>query len=373
MQEVYSLVTVGSFLSGDFRRDKTSGSNISAMLPARKEDVVTFPADAPARLVVIVDAEEEFDWNKPFSPDHRHVTTIAAQTSAHRVFEVYGLVPTYVVDYPVASQVDGYGPLRELFQSHQCEIGAQLHTWVTPPHDEVVCERNSFANNLTVELQRQKLAALTEAIATNFGTRPRVYRAGRYGAGDATPAMLEELGYEVDCSVLPGSSTVALAPSYVDAPSHPYWLAPGRSVLELPVTIAEVGAARRLGPSFYGKLASPVGRKLKVPAIAARLGIIERIRLTPEGSTLEESKRLTRTMLRDGHRVFVVSYHSPSLVPGHTPYVRDQAGLERFFGWLKGYFDFFFGELGGSASTPLAVRDWALQESNRQPRSSVTA
>jgi hypothetical protein len=332
------------------------------MMPASEDDIVNLPADARARLLVIVDAEEEFDWEKPFSRDNRRVTAIAAQVVAQNVFQPHAIVPTYVVDYPVASQEDGYGPLKELLQSQQCEIGAQLHAWVTPPHEELVCEHNSFANNLPVELQRRKLKALTDTIEARFGAPPRVYRAGRYGAGNATPDLLREFHYQIDCSVLPGASSVALAPSYHGITSRPYWLTPDKAILELPVTIGDVGAAANLGGSLYARLASPIGRRLKFPAIAARLGILERIRLTPEGSTLEEAKRLTRSMLVNGHRVFVVSYHSPSLVPGNTPYVRDNADLDAFTGWLKGYFDFFFGELGGQPSTPLAVREWALQE-----------
>ncbi|HEX4159679.1 MAG TPA: hypothetical protein VHY79_14525 [Rhizomicrobium sp.] len=332
------------------------------MLPERSRDVVVFSADEAPRLLVIIDAEEEFDWDKPFSADNRSVRNIASQAQAHRVFEVYGLIPTYAVDYPVASQEDGYLPLLELLQSGACEVGAQLHPWVTPPHEEEITEHNSFANNLPFDLQRRKLEILTRTVERNFGVTPRLYRAGRYGAGEFTPAMLRDFGYEIDCSVLPGSSSVALAPSYEGASSHPYWLASGRSVLEIPVTIGEVGAARRLSAPLYAWLASPTGRRLKLPAVAARLGILNRIRLTPEGSTLDECKRLTRAMLNDGHRIFVISYHSPSLIPGYTPYVKDQTDLARFLAWMEGYFDFFFGQLGGIPSTPLAVRAWSLQE-----------
>jgi hypothetical protein len=107
-------------------------------------------------------------------------------------------------------------------------------------------------------------------------------------------------------------------------------------------------------------LTSPVGRRLRSAAIAARLGILERIRLTPEGNTLSECKRLTRSMVAQGHRIFVASYHTPSLVPGHTPYVRNPRDLDRFLHWLEGYCDFFFHEIGGVASTPSEVRQWAL-------------
>jgi hypothetical protein len=99
-----------------------------------------------------------------------------------------------------------------------------------------------------------------------------------------------------------------------------------------------------------------------MPAVAARLGIVERIRLTPEGNTLEECKRLTRALLRAGSRVFVVSYHSPSLEPGHTPYVRNRKDLDTLLGWLRGYFEFFMGEVAGRPSTPSEIREMALRQ-----------
>lgn len=326
-----------------------------AMLPASSADVVAFPAAARPRLVVIVDAEEEFDWSAPFSRANRSVTTIAAQFHAQRIFEKFGVEPAYAVDYPVASQEDGYKPLRELMQSGACSIGAQLHPWVTPPHEEAVCEHNSFAGNLPADLERRKLEQLTEIIEQSFGVRPRLYRAGRYGAGSATTKIIEDLGYQIDCSVLPGQPAARLGPDYSGGTARPYWIGSKRQILELPVTIATLGAS----DDVYGKLASPLGRRLKIPAVLARLGVMERIRLTPEGTTLEEAKHLTRRMYRGGQKIFAVSYHTPSLVPGNTQYVRDEKELQKFLGWLEGYLEFFMDEMCGEVSTPLAIRDWA--------------
>lgn len=341
------------------------GPGPHTMLPASPDAVVAFEPAFRPKVLVIVDVEEEFDWAKPFSRGNTNVKTIAAQRPAERIFRKFGVVPTYVVDYPVAAQPSGYEPLRERLQSGACEIGAQLHPWVTPPHEEQVSERNSYANNLSASLERHKVQVLTETIERNFGRRPFVYRAGRYGSGAVTLGVLEEFGYQIDCSVLPGKSLHPSAPDYSGGPSKPYWLNSPRSILEIPVTIGTVGMAGQNGENLYRLLSSSPGLRLRLPAIAARLGLVERIRLTPEGSTLPECKRLTRAMLETGHRVFVVSYHSPSLEPGHTPYVRSQEDLLTFLGWLEGYFEFFMGEIGGEPSTPMEIRTAALQRTAR--------
>jgi hypothetical protein len=60
-------------------------------------------------------------------------------------------------------------------------------------------------------------------------------------------------------------------------------------------------------------------------------------------------------MLAHGHRLFVIGYHSPSLQPGNTPYVRTAADLQHLLAWLEGYMEFFLGEIGGRMSTPDAI------------------
>ena len=42
--------------------------------------------------------------------------------------------------------------------------------------------------------------------------------------------------------------------------------------------------------------------------------------------------------LPQGLPVLVFSFHSPSLAPGHTPYVRSEADLDAFYDWWRGVF-----------------------------------
>lgn len=48
-----------------------------------------------------------------------------------------------------------------------------------------------------------------------------------------------------------------------------------------------------------------------------------------------------------GHKVFVLTYHSPQLEPGNAPYVRTDADLARFLRWLDEFYDYFAREIGG--------------------------
>jgi hypothetical protein len=330
------------------------------MMPQSPRDVIDFNLDKPL-VICIVDAEEEFDWNAPFAPSNDSVTTIKDQLLAQRIFERYGLIPTYAVDYPVAAQEEGYRPLKEFAQSGLCQIGAQLHPWVTPPVEEVIGESNSFACNLPLDLQRRKTAILTSMIERNFGLRPKLFRTGRYGAGRHTKQLLQEFGYEIDCSVIPGPPITAMSPDYSNAPSAPYWLVKQNDILEIPVTVGLVGALRDFGALSNRLFQSTAGRLVRLPAVLARTQLLYRVRLSPEGHAVQDAKQLTETLYRAGQRVFAISYHSPSLQAGRTPYTRNQQDVERFLAWIDDYLAFFMGKMAGRPSTPQEVRALALK------------
>jgi hypothetical protein len=128
-------------------------------------------------------------------------------------------------------------------------------------------------------------------------------------------------------------------------------------MLEIPMTTGFVGQLSGGGWPLYKYLTSAMGMRLHLPGIFARLGLQERITLTPEGISHSEHRRLTDAMLRRGHRVFSFTYHSPSLAPGSTPYVNSEADLFGFLDRFERYFDYFFGELGGVAATPAEIKD----------------
>lgn len=335
------------------------------MLRPQSEDFVAFGRDDGPFVLVVVDTEEEFDWGAPFSTSATNVATIRHQERGQRVLERHGVIPTYVVDYPVASQEEGFGPLGEILADGKCAIGTHLHPWVSPPVEEEITVANSYPGNLPRALELEKLRRLTLTIEDNFGTRPTIYKAGRYGIGPNTAGILAELDYEIDVSVYARTDlTPKDGPDFRHASCRPYWFGPEGRLLEIPLTIAMVGALSGLGPDLYPRITKPLGMRLRIPGIFSRLGILERIALTPEGVTLTDAKRLTRILLDRGHRVFTIAYHSPSMAPGHTPYVRSDSDLTAFLAWIDEYLAFFMGELGGHPSTPAALLQKARRARN---------
>ena len=313
------------------------------------------PAPERPRLFVVIDTEEEFDWSAPYSRDNVGVTAMKHVGDAQRIFDAFGIVPTYVIDYPVASQPDGFGPLVEIARGGRCTIGAHLHPWVNPPYVEAVTTRNSFTMNLPVELQREKLAALCATIAEHFGARPQVFKAGRYGLGAATVPLLEAAGFTVDMSVCPRFDFSAQGgPDYGDFASSAFFLTP--RLLEIPCTVDYIGWAGPLRRHLHRAASSRLGQHLRAVGVASRLGVTNQIMLSPEGNTLTEMRSLAQALVRRGCRTFTLSFHSPSLAVGHTPYVRTADDLATLLASLEAFFAFFFIDLNGVPATPLEFR-----------------
>ena len=308
-------------------------------------------------LLIVVDTEEEFDWSAPFSRASVATRSIPAQARAQEIYNRFGIVPTYAIDHPVATDANAVRFLRGLKEAGKAEIGAHLHPWVTPPHQEAVNARNSYHCNLPPALEQAKLAALTEAIEAGFGERPTVFKAGRYGFGPSTRAALVDLGYQVDCSYVPHSDFSADGgPDFRGLPDVPHWLDEESGLLEIPLSVGYFGAMTGLAQKADWLFDSPGAETLRIPGMLARAGLVARARLTPEGTSAAEQCRLIAAMAARGHRTFSLTYHSPSLEPGHTPYVRSEADLARFLAAIETVLAFFRDEMGGRFTTLSRVR-----------------
>ena len=320
------------------------------------------PSEWRPTLVVVVDSEEEFDWAR-FDPEADKVTNIALQPMAQAILDRHGIVPTYVVDYPVATKAESVEVLRPFLDAGRCEIGAHLHPWVCPPHEGPVDELHSYPGNLPPALERAKLIELTEAISRNFGRRPTIYKAGRYGVGPATAGLLTELRYEFDISVVPYTDYSAQqGPDFWGVPAEPFLVAP--SVLAIPQSVEFTGLFGRYGKRLYPPLTSRIGHVLNLEGLSSRLGLIERLRLTPEGFDYADLVRQTLAGYRRGRRLFMLSYHSSSLLPGATSYVRTEGERDVFLATLDRYCAFFTSDLGGVGAgvTEVGRRLMALLE-----------
>ena len=323
--------------------------------------VIDLHSTEPPILIVTCDTEEEFNWTAGYD---RNAVSVQAMRNIGKLQSLcakFGILPTYVVDYPVAMEPEAMAPLREFVRAGRAVIGAHLHPWVNPPYDEKVSAFHSYGGNLPCGVEMRKLQALTSAIEEGAGVRPRVYKAGRYGIGPNTYGILRSLGYEIDMSPHPPFDFSADGgPDFSESEARPWWEEESPEMLVIPGCGAFVGWAGEMGKRWYKIFERPLLRKLRAHAVLARIGAVDRLRLSPEGYTLEENIRLTKALFDRGVRTFSLSLHSPSLEPGCTPYVEDELQLRSFLDQMQRYFDFFLHKLNGISMTPEQFKTYVM-------------
>ncbi|MFT8245518.1 polysaccharide deacetylase family protein [Roseomonas sp. BN140053] len=293
-------------------------------------------------LAVAVDAEEDFDWDAPVRGTPHTTGHMRNIRDLQAILGAYGLRPTYLLTYPVLEDTEVVRILERHLRRGECDVGVQLHPWVTPPFTGDGGTSASYSGNLPPELEAQKLATLIRRFTERFGVGPRIYRAGRYGLSAHTAGTLEELGFEIDTSVAPRTDfSPDGGPDYSGYDYRPFWFGRRRTLLELPLCRSIVGWGGRRAPWIYQALAdaSPPFR-LGLSAALTRMRCAERITLSPEGNDRRAMIRLVRRLTEGGHRVFVLSFHSSSLAVGRSPYVQSRAELHHFYDRLSAILDF---------------------------------
>ena len=317
--------------------------------PAR-EDFITLPDSFGTRFLLTVDTEEEFDWSAPFDRESRRVTIGESMQCGQNYFRAAGVRPLYVTDYPVIDD-PRVGPMLAEWQAEdEADIGAHCHPWVNPPHEEAVSATNSFAGNLPEALEREKISRLRDRIAEVTGKTPVSFRAGRYGVGPNTGRILTDLGFQLDTSVRSRFDYSGEdGPDFSGLPVKPWRVGPDKALIELPLSTAYVGALAGIGDTFLPALT----RGGLAAGLLSRSGLLQRIPLTPEGISAAHAIRAIDALLASGLKLLVFSFHSPTLAPGNTPYVHNEADLAGFYRW----WDDVLGHLARKGITPAGQDD----------------
>lgn len=300
------------------------------------EDMIALDPAFGTRFMLFVDTEEEFDWNAPLSRTGHGVTALGGMARGQAYFAQAGVKPVYVTDYPVVDSDAAAEMMGRWLSDNAADIGAHLHPWVNPPHVEEVSAANSYAGFLPETIEQAKLEALCQRISERFGRRPVAYRAGRYGVGPHSARLLEQAGFKLDSSVRSRFDYSGQnGPDFRGMPLTPYHAGPNRGIVELPLSTAFVGLLRAGGERLY-RTAQSMG---PLAGALARARLFSRVPLTPEGVPVADALAAVDALMEEGVPVLNFSFHSPTLEPGHTPYVREEADLRSFYRWWDAVLD----------------------------------
>lgn len=332
-------------------------------------------------LIVTVDTEEEGLWGGQYRRSGNSVNNIRGIPRFQELCDRFGVKPTYLVDAPVVEDDAAVELLRAIQDDGRAEIGAHVHPWCNPPFEEEISPRNSYLCNLPEPLQRAKLTWLTERIEQRFGRRPTSFRAGRYGLDIVGARILHELGYIVDSSVIPFTDYSADGgPNFERAPHTPYFVDgddlcrphDAGFLLEVPVS---VGFNRRnfaRAQAVRQAARRPWIRPLHAEGLLDRLGIVRRIKFSPEQASATQMKRLADAYFAVGAPALVMMFHSSSLMANCSPYVPTPMASHRFHTNMHEVFA-YWGEKGKTATSTLTEFATELWNRSTVPAQYATA
>jgi hypothetical protein len=293
-------------------------------------------------LTVTVDTEED-NWGE-FTRSDYTVENLGRLPKIHDLFVGYGVRPTYLISYPVATSAAGIDILAGYRARGECEIGAHPHPCNTPPFEEERTEINSYICNLPSVLQFKKIDALTRTIHLNFGIRPTTYRSGRWGFSEEVARNLIRLGYTVDTSVFPVWNW-SPGPDFRHYSHEPFVyvmesISAGRSsLLEIPATVDFLQSPESFAAKIFHTIEEvPFGPKIL--GAMNRMQFLNRVCLSPEVADVREMIRLANTLTDRGTRVLNLFFHSPTLLEGCSPFARTPGDVEAFITRIDSFLRF---------------------------------
>jgi peptidoglycan/xylan/chitin deacetylase (PgdA/CDA1 family) len=315
----------------------------------------------PPAVLVGIDTEADDQWSAR-GRQEMGVRNAARLPALQALFEEFGVRPTYVVTWDMATRPESAAVLRALARTGACEIGAHLHPWSSPPFRPEDLAAHTYPHNLPLELLDRQLTELTAVIEQDLGVRPTTYRAGRNGFDGRTLPILERLGYTVDTSVDPlfnerrkggmrfdGAPLVPYHPDYDDVRRR------GASkILEVPITSATSPALPKLLERAYARL-----RPIPWRGALKRIGL-RPVWLRPSYTPLPEMLAFAERLARDGVPCFNIIFHSSEVLPGGSPYTPDEASVARFLDDLRRLLAHLTGPLRAAGRTYAEfAREWA--------------
>jgi len=338
------------------------------------------PSDVCPSLLITIDTESDDLWAGRPELTFENIRYIPR---LQELFDNYGLRPTYLVSYPVATSEIGRQVLSPIARAGHAEIGSHMHVWTTPPLVPMTSEDSRYcplATEIPYDLLAMKMANVTRMVSELSGSRPVSHRAGRFGFDHNGLRVLQELGYLADTSVTPLMTW--LEPSYTggqrgpdfrSAPFEPYY--PSEAdvtrrgtgpLLEVPVSIF---LTRPLPPRIANRLAR-LPRNNNVVRALRWSGFVRHGWLSPGRET--NGRRLigiARALIALGVPMLNVMFHSSEMAPKTSPSTRTQADVDDSFQQLKVLFDYLVHKV---RARPLTLSEFAHLYQRTLPLHSLT-
>lgn len=298
-------------------------------------------------LVITIDTEED-NWGQYICSGYS-LKNLEKIVELQKLFDRYGIRPTYLINYPVATDPWAIELFSDYLAQGKCEVGMHCHPWNTPPFEEHLCPYNSMLCNLPEDLQYRKLEVLKNVICENLGVPPISFRAGRWAFNSSTARAIHRLGLKIDTSMTSYTSwTDSHGVDYSSVSPRPYRFRPDdifKSVqegelLQYPASVGflqndfdKCSRAQRL-------LRKKLFKKMRLGGILDRLKILNKVALSPEVSSGQSMIDLAKRFESLGLNHMNLFFHSNTLVQGFSPFNKSVSDTRRFYHNLETFLDY---------------------------------
>lgn len=293
-------------------------------------------------FIITVDTEGDnlWDWR---NGDAIHTENSIFIPRFQVLCEKYGFIPTYLTNYEMAEDVRWISYAKKKISEGLCEIGMHIHAWNSPPFYslENMFGGNAYITEYPIDIIHKKVFLLKELLEKNFETNIVSNRSGRWATNKEYFKILVDNGIKFDCSVTPQLDLSAISGysqncgnNYSAFPTGVY--SPVEGLLEIPMSTRKIRRADK----------GSIKHRLKTAIMG------EDAWLRPHTKSLEDLMIITRTVEKDNKGYLEFMIHSSELMPGGSPYFKDEQDIEVLFSIMDSYFEWVanHGYLGYSLS-----------------------
>lgn len=299
------------------------------------------------KLVITIDTEED-NWGNFISKGYT-LENLKRLPVLQDLFDKFNARPTYLITYPVAADEQSIKTLKGIQEEGRGEIGTHCHPWNTPPFDEEINAFNSMLCNLPPDLQYRKLEHLHRIIEKNLGTTPISFRSGRWGYSKDVAKNIRKLGYKIDTSISsfmdwseyhgPDFTDISPRP-FLFSDEDPFRESQNGDILEVPATVGFLQKNFILCNCIVGKIEKKPLSYLRIKGLLYRLGLLNKVWLSPEISDGETMIKLAQNMKKKKIPFINLVFHSTALKAGLSPFVKTAADEKEFLGRIRKFLSF---------------------------------
>jgi hypothetical protein len=204
-----------------------------------------------------------------------------------------------------------------------------------PPEYELmqITNNRSYLIEYPIQIMEEKIKRLDYLLQDTFEQKIVSHRSGRWALNQKYIELLEHYGYVCDCSCTPGINwnkclgmTGLMGTDYSNAQTKPNII--GKTLLEVPVTIRNLHY-------FDTKKVHSTKTLLREISHLIR-GKQSWIR--PSNTSLYQMEKLVKKVSKDSdYAMFMI--HSSELMPGGSPYFKDNYAVESLYEVLEALFE----------------------------------